>query len=140
MPFLSRAIESCLREGGLEARQLDYVGFYDKPFLKFERLLETYLSYAPLGFRSFAKAMPLWLRQKLHLLRELRCGAGRTTKRFSPIKSPRAFARQGWKVDMLAFMRPKTVNTRSRRSHRERIGTATPTCISLPGCMNAASL
>src|SRR5260221_6385855 len=77
MPFLSRAIESCLREGGLEARQLDYVGFYDKPFLKFERLLETYLSYAPLGFRSFAKAMPLWLRQKLHLPRELRRGAGR---------------------------------------------------------------
>src|SRR5258706_99228 len=58
------------------APQLDYVGFYDKPFLKFERLLETYLSYAPLGFRSFAKAMPLWLRQKLHLPRELRRGLG----------------------------------------------------------------
>jgi carbamoyltransferase len=74
--FPARAIEYCLREAGLEARQLDYVGFYDKPFLKFERLLETYLSYAPLGFRSFAKAMPLWLRQKLHLPRELRRGLG----------------------------------------------------------------
>src|SRR5947209_4937802 len=69
--FPSRAIEYCLREGGLTGGQLDYVGFYDKPFLKFERLLETYLSYAPSGFRSFLKAMPLWLRQKLHLPREM---------------------------------------------------------------------
>src|SRR4051812_45946212 len=69
--FPTRAVEYCLREGGLELKQLDHVGFYDKPWLKFERILETYLSYAPAGFRSFASAMPLWLRQKLHLPSEL---------------------------------------------------------------------
>ena len=74
--FPSRAIEYCLEEAGLVASEIDYVGFYDKPFMKFERLLETYLSYAPSGFRSFAKAMPLWLRQKLHLPREIRNGLG----------------------------------------------------------------
>jgi carbamoyltransferase len=81
--FPLRAIEYCLAEGGLDASQLDYVGFYDKPFLKFERLLETYLSYAPLGFRSFLKAMPLWLRQKLHMPREMNRGlGGKYKKRF----------------------------------------------------------
>ena len=65
--FPSYAVEYCLREAGLEPRDLDYVVFYDKPFIKFERLLETYLTYAPLGLRSFLKAMPLWLKQKLHL-------------------------------------------------------------------------
>jgi carbamoyltransferase len=81
--FPARAIEYCLREGNLDPGQLDYVGFYDKPFLKFERLLETYLSYAPAGFRSFLKAMPLWLRQKLHLPREMNRGlGGRYTKRY----------------------------------------------------------
>src|SRR5262249_9068326 len=58
--FPAHAIEYCLREAKLEPGDLEYVGFYDKPFLKFERLLETYLSYAPAGFRSFIKAMPLW--------------------------------------------------------------------------------
>jgi len=70
--FPSLAIAYCLREAGLTAEDLDYVGFYDKPFLKFERLLETYLGFAPVGFRSFLKAMPLWLNQKLHLPREIR--------------------------------------------------------------------
>jgi len=70
--FPSHAIAYCLREAGLAAEDLDYVGFYDKPFLKFERLLETYLAFAPVGFRSFLKAMPLWLKQKLHLPREIR--------------------------------------------------------------------
>ncbi|HEY2894721.1 MAG TPA: carbamoyltransferase N-terminal domain-containing protein, partial [Pirellulales bacterium] len=69
--FPQHAIDYCLREGGLVAADLDYVGFYDKPLLKFERLLETYLAVAPRGFRSFLKAMPPWLRQKLFLQREL---------------------------------------------------------------------
>ncbi len=72
--FPTQAIAYCLREAGLAPGDLDHVGFYDKPFLKFERLLETYLSYAPAGFRSFATAMPLWLREKLHLPRTLRRG------------------------------------------------------------------
>jgi carbamoyltransferase len=70
--FPSHAIAYCLREAGLGPGELDYVGFYDKPFLKFERILETYLAFAPSGFESFLKAMPLWLRQKLHLPREIR--------------------------------------------------------------------
>ncbi|MBN2476927.1 MAG: carbamoyltransferase [Pirellulales bacterium] len=72
--FPLHAIEYCLGEGGLRPAELDYVGFYDKPFLKFERLLETYLAFAPSGFRSFLTAMPLWLHQKLHLPREIHRG------------------------------------------------------------------
>jgi len=81
--FPANAIEYCLEEAGLKPEQLDYVGFYDKPFLKFERLLETYLAFAPVGFRSFLKAMPLWLNQKLHLPREINKGLnGEYGKRF----------------------------------------------------------
>ena len=69
--FPAQAVEYCLQEAGLRPEDLDYVGFYDKPLLKFGRLLETYLAYSPVGFRSFLKAMPLWLRQKLYLPREM---------------------------------------------------------------------
>ena len=65
--FPLHAIEYCLREGGITPNHLDYVGFYDKPFVKFERLIETYLAYAPAGIRSFIMAMPLWLKLKLWL-------------------------------------------------------------------------
>ncbi len=67
--FPDNAINYCLAEAGLDKRDLDYVGFYDKPMLKFGRLLETYAAHAPAGISSFARAMPLWLRQKLHLAR-----------------------------------------------------------------------
>ncbi|MBI3252155.1 MAG: carbamoyltransferase [Candidatus Omnitrophica bacterium] len=63
--FPRRAIEYCLAEAGLSAADLDIVAFYEKPFLKFERILETVLAYAPLGIRSFVKAMPVWIKQKL---------------------------------------------------------------------------
>ncbi len=63
--FPKHAIDYCLHAGKLEASQLDYVAFYDKPFIKFERLLITYLAYAPAGLRSFIMAMPLWLKSKL---------------------------------------------------------------------------
>ncbi|HUT03127.1 MAG TPA: carbamoyltransferase [bacterium] len=63
--FPKNAVKYCLEHVGISAQDLNYVGFYDKPFLKFERLLETYLSYAPCGIRSFLKAMPLWLSSKL---------------------------------------------------------------------------
>lgn len=80
--FPLNAIRFCLERGGIEPEQLDYVAFYDKPYLKFERLLETYLSFAPAGFRSFLKAIPLWMKQKLHLPREIRRGLdGRYTRR-----------------------------------------------------------
>ena len=59
------AIDYCLRAGGLELTDIDHVVFYDKPFIKFERLLETYLSFSPKGAASFRMALPLWLREKL---------------------------------------------------------------------------
>lgn len=69
--FPVNAIKYCLAEGGLTADKLDAVVFYDKPFLKFERLMETYIAYAPRGLRSFMMALPLWLNQKLFLPREI---------------------------------------------------------------------
>ena len=78
--FPVKAIEYCLREAGLTIDQIDHVGFYDKPLLKFDRLLETYLAYAPRGFRSFASAIPVWVKQKLHLDRELGRGLGKQFK------------------------------------------------------------
>lgn len=65
--FPHDTVQFCLKEGGITADDLDYVVFYDKPFIKFERLLETYLAFAPRGWASFLMAMPLWLKQKLHL-------------------------------------------------------------------------
>src|SRR5262249_46094207 len=61
------AIEYCLQAGRTDLAGVDYVAFYDKPFLKFERLLETYLAFSPRGFTSFRMAVPLWLREKLFL-------------------------------------------------------------------------
>ncbi len=63
--FPINAIRDCFINSGITAENVDYVAFYDKPFLKFERILETYLAYAPLGIRSFLMAMPLWIRKKL---------------------------------------------------------------------------
>jgi len=63
--FPHNAVEYCLGEAGIGLDAVDYVAFYDKPFLKFERLLETYLAFAPRGFRSFSMAMPVWLKEKL---------------------------------------------------------------------------
>ena len=62
-----QAIDYCLKEGNIAINDLDYVAFYDKPFLKFERLIETYLAFSPRGFSSFRMALPLWLREKLFL-------------------------------------------------------------------------
>ena len=70
------AIEFCLTQADISFSEIDYLAFYDKPFLKFERLLETYIAFAPKGFSSFRKAIPTWLREKLFmkdmLLREIR--------------------------------------------------------------------
>src|SRR3954471_12074571 len=63
--FPRRAIESCLKSNGMRLADIDCVAFYDKPFLKFERLLETYLSFAPRGFESFRTALPVWVKDKL---------------------------------------------------------------------------
>src|SRR6266700_4931196 len=78
--FPRHAIDYCLKEGGIALDELDYVVFYDKPFLKFERLLETYLAFAPRGLRSFRMAIPLWIREKLFQKNLLR----RELREFSP--------------------------------------------------------
>jgi carbamoyltransferase len=65
--FPEHAINYCLQDAGLKPDQVDIVSFYDKPFLKFERILETYLSYAPAGIKSYLLAMPLWIKEKLFM-------------------------------------------------------------------------
>ncbi len=70
--FPENAIEYCLQEAGIGLSEVAYVVFYDKPLIKFERILETYLSYAPRGFQSFLAAMPIWLKEKLFLKTTLR--------------------------------------------------------------------
>ncbi|HEV8615255.1 MAG TPA: carbamoyltransferase [Methylomirabilota bacterium] len=87
--FPVHAVRYCLREGGVSLGDLRYVAFYDKPLLKFERLLETYLSFAPVGVRSFLTAMPVWLKDKLFLKRllqrELGAITGGTTSALPPL-------------------------------------------------------
>ncbi len=69
--FPSQAVRYCLDEAGIDESRLDHVVFYEKPLLRFERILETCISYAPRGFKQFLMSMPLWLKQKLHLPREM---------------------------------------------------------------------
>ena len=78
--FPAQAVQYCLQHAGLSEADIDYVVFYEKPLLKFERLLETYLSFAPLGFPSFRHAIPIWLQTKLHLPREIRSGLNNAYK------------------------------------------------------------
>ncbi|HQR68242.1 MAG TPA: carbamoyltransferase [Thermoanaerobaculia bacterium] len=78
--FPARAARYCLEAGGLAATDLDAVAFYDKPLLKFERLFETYLDYAPRGFGSFQKAMPLWLTNRLWMQEEIHRELGTTAR------------------------------------------------------------
>ncbi len=78
--FPARAMHYCLEEAGIAPADLDYVAFYDKPLSKFERLLETYLAYAPRGLGSFSLAMPVWLKDKLRMRAKLRDSLGRSTK------------------------------------------------------------
>ncbi|MGK0188451.1 MAG: carbamoyltransferase [Verrucomicrobiales bacterium] len=72
LAFPERAIDYCLKEAGIEITDIDYVAFYEKPLQKFDRLIETYLAFAPSGFKSFSKAIPLWAKEKLFQRREMR--------------------------------------------------------------------
>jgi len=78
--FPTRAIAYCLAQAGKSARDVDYVVFYEKPFRKFERLLETYFAFAPIGFKSFRMAMPVWLKEKIRLPHVIREGLGEASK------------------------------------------------------------
>ena len=76
--FPCQAIAYCLNEAGIDVAHLDYVAFYEKPLVKFERLLETYLTFAPRGFPSFRRALPLWGKHKLRLPQRIRAELGRS--------------------------------------------------------------
>ena len=78
--FPSLAIEYCLREAGRAPGDIDYVVFFEKPFRKFERLLETYLAFAPAGFKSFSMAIPVWLKEKVRLPHVIRTSLGPSVK------------------------------------------------------------
>ena len=65
--FPKNAVKYCLKQAGILPQMIDYVAFYDKPFLKFERILETYINYAPRGIKSFSMSMPIWIKEKLFL-------------------------------------------------------------------------
>ena len=80
--FPIRAVDYCLKEARIEAKDLDYVAFYEKPLLKFDRLLETYLALAPAGLPSFLRAVPVWLKDKLFLPKRMREQLPGYTKRF----------------------------------------------------------
>ena len=92
------AARYCLREAGLEAEQLDYVAFYDKPLLKFDRLLETYLDYAPAGFSSFLKAMPLWMKEKLWMPDLIRTELAKAGGIDDPRRAKKAGKKFAWKL------------------------------------------
>ena len=87
--FPENAVRFCLEHAGLSLSELDVVVFYDKPFVKFERLLETYIANVPNGFRSFLSAMPVWLKEKLYLKsllkRELSLLENHKTKEIPPL-------------------------------------------------------
>src|SRR4051812_24713184 len=79
--FPARAVEYCLGEAALDAEDVDYVVFYEKPLRKFERLLETYFAFAPSGFGSFSMALPAWVKDKLFLGRTIRQALGGKLRR-----------------------------------------------------------
>ena len=70
--FPSRAVDYCLREAGVTVKELDFVGFYEKPLVKFERLLETYVACAPKGLKSYLMAVPIWMTDKLWMTDDIR--------------------------------------------------------------------
>lgn len=82
--FPRSAVDYCLRQAGITAADLTHVAFYDKPWIKFERLLETYLAFAPVGLISFSKAIPLWLKEKLWMSKEIAREVGFDGKIFFP--------------------------------------------------------
>lgn len=96
--FPVKATQYCLREANLTADQLDFVGFYDKPLLKFDRLLETYLDYSPFGFQSFLKSMPLWMKEKLWMPDLIRTEMARVTGEEDERRAKKLGKKFSWKL------------------------------------------
>ena len=82
--FPKHAVMYCLREGGINVKELEYVAFYEKPFLKFDRILHSYLAYAPAGLKSFLMAIPLWIRERIWMKELIRRELGCDCKLFFP--------------------------------------------------------
>ena len=82
--FPKHAVMYCLREGGINVKELEYVAFYEKPFLKFDRILHSYLAYAPAGLKSFLMAIPLWIRERIWMKELIRRELGCDCKVFFP--------------------------------------------------------
>jgi len=80
--FPINSINSCLKIADIRLEEVNHVVFYDKPFIKFERLLETYIAFAPKGFKSFLKSMPIWLKEKLFLKKLLHSNFKEIDKNF----------------------------------------------------------
>jgi carbamoyltransferase len=96
--FPTNAARYCLTEANLTASELDFVGFYDKPLLKFDRLLETYLDYSPLGFHSFLKSMPLWMREKLWMPDLIRTEMGKVAGAEDEREAKKSGKKFEWKL------------------------------------------
>src|SRR5437660_2842740 len=96
--FPLHAARYCLKEAGVTADQLDYVGFYDKTLLKLDRLLETYLDYAPSGFSSFLKAMPLWMKEKLWMPDLIRTELAKANGIDGERRAKKAGKKSAWKL------------------------------------------
>src|SRR4026207_2565890 len=96
--FPKQAVAYCLKEANLKPEELDHVVFYDKPLLKFDRLLETYLAYAPAGISSFLKAMPLWMREKLWMPDLIRTELAKTAGEEDERAAKKAGKKFEWKL------------------------------------------
>ena len=112
--FPKNAVAYCLREAGATISSVDLVAFYEKPFLKFDRLLHSYLAYAPAGLRSFLIAMPLWLRERIWMKDLIRNGAGLLTVRLLFPGAPRVPRR----LRLLPFALPRCRHPHRRRRRR----------------------
>ena len=121
--FPSNAIAWCLREAGVSPVDIDYVGFYDKPLAKFDRLIETYAAFAPASFASYLKALPLWLKSKLHLQREMDRALNEYRGPLCVLRSSRVPC--GERVLSIAIRRSGDPDARRRRRvvhHDTRVG------------------
>ena len=96
--FPRNAVRYCLAEASLAAAELDFVGFYDKPLLKFDRLLETYLDYSPAGFSSFLKSMPLWMSEKLWMPDLIRTELAKATGEDDERRAKKSGKKFNWKL------------------------------------------
>jgi len=88
--FPHHAVNYCLRAGGIGVQDLDHVGFYDKPLVKFERILITYISTFPRSFPSFSKAIPIWLSEKLWTRHNIKRSGARCSSSSTTSRTPRA--------------------------------------------------